>query len=89
MFKVLLIEVTRDSKLFRALQPHSWFCGRLSPNNMAVNGDGMIESGIFESLQRKIDDDGAVKDVRRMRHQSIRPVCSSLFYRLCVTSCKN
>jgi len=32
---------------------------------MAVNSDGMIESGIFESLQRKIDDDSAVKDVRR------------------------
>ncbi|KAK1065322.1 Translin-1 [Friedmanniomyces endolithicus] len=32
---------------------------------MAVNGDGMIESGIFESLQRKIDDDSAVKDALR------------------------
>ncbi|KAK1061169.1 Translin-1 [Friedmanniomyces endolithicus] len=32
---------------------------------MAASGDGMIESGIFESLQRKIDDDGAVKDALR------------------------
>ncbi|KAK0247905.1 Translin-1 [Friedmanniomyces endolithicus] len=32
---------------------------------MAVHGDGMIESGIFESLQRKIDDDSAVKDALR------------------------
>ncbi|TKA66889.1 hypothetical protein B0A55_00592 [Friedmanniomyces simplex] len=32
---------------------------------MAANGDGMIESGIFESLQRKIDDDSAVKDALR------------------------
>ncbi|KAK0276969.1 Translin-1 [Friedmanniomyces endolithicus] len=32
---------------------------------MATSGDGMIESGIFESLQRKIDDDGAVKDALR------------------------
>ncbi|KAK0265873.1 Translin-1 [Friedmanniomyces endolithicus] len=32
---------------------------------MAVNGDGMIESRIFESLQRKIDDDSAVKDALR------------------------
>ncbi|KAK3112432.1 Translin-1, partial [Teratosphaeriaceae sp. CCFEE 6253] len=27
--------------------------------------DGMIQSGIFESLQRKIDDDSAVKDALR------------------------
>ncbi|KAK5116967.1 hypothetical protein LTR62_006688 [Meristemomyces frigidus] len=31
---------------------------------MATNSKGMIQSGIFESLQRKIDDDSAVKDVR-------------------------
>ncbi|KAK4896132.1 Translin-1 [Elasticomyces elasticus] len=32
---------------------------------MATNGNGMIQSGIFESLQRKIDDDSAVKDALR------------------------
>jgi len=30
---------------------------------MAANGDAMIQTGIFEDLQRKIDEDTAVKDV--------------------------
>jgi len=29
--------------------------------------DGMIQSGIFESLQKKIDEDGAVKDVSEVK----------------------
>ncbi|KAK0336772.1 Translin-1 [Friedmanniomyces endolithicus] len=57
---------------------------------MAVNGDGMIESGIFESLQRKIDDDGAVKDALRDivqelekqgKEASIFSTCSTDSYR--------
>ena len=37
----------------------------ISPANMSANGGaGMIQSGIFEDLQRKIDEDSAVKDVR-------------------------
>ncbi|KAK3673389.1 Translin-1 [Recurvomyces mirabilis] len=32
---------------------------------MANNGTGMIQSGVFESLQRKIDEDTAVKDALR------------------------
>ena len=35
---------------------------------MASNGNTMMQTGIFEDLQRKIDDDTAVKDVR---HQAI------------------
>lgn len=31
---------------------------------MAANGNGMIQSGIFEDLQRKIDEDTQIKDVR-------------------------
>lgn len=31
---------------------------------MAANGDGMVQTGIFEDLQRKIDEDTAIKDVR-------------------------
>ena len=30
---------------------------------MAANGSGIIETGIFEDLQRKIDEDTAIKDV--------------------------
>ncbi|KAI7099115.1 hypothetical protein KC343_g20377, partial [Hortaea werneckii] len=32
---------------------------------MAANPDKMIQSGIFEDLQRKIDEDTAVKDALR------------------------
>jgi len=32
---------------------------------MAADGDSMIQSGIFEDLQKKIDDDTAVKDLLR------------------------
>ena len=31
---------------------------------MTTNGDAMIQQGIFEDLQRKIDEDTVVKDVR-------------------------
>lgn len=34
-------------------------------DTMAANPDKMIQSGIFEDLQRKIDEDTAVKDVSR------------------------
>lgn len=34
---------------------------------MAANPDKMIQSGIFEDLQRKIDEDTAVKDVCGLR----------------------
>ncbi|KAK5748138.1 Translin-1 [Elasticomyces elasticus] len=41
---------------------------------MATNGNGMIQSGIFESLQRKIDDDSAVKDTL----QALRDIVQEL-----------
>ncbi|KAK0310730.1 Translin-1 [Friedmanniomyces endolithicus] len=44
---------------------------------MATSGDGMIESGIFESLQRKIDDDGAVKDLASDTEFAVPSVVSS------------
>lgn len=31
---------------------------------MAANGNAVIQPGIFEDLQKKIDEDTAVKDVR-------------------------
>ncbi|KAK0940195.1 Translin-1 [Friedmanniomyces endolithicus] len=44
---------------------------------MATSGDGMIESGIFESLQRKIDDDSAVKDLASDTEFAVPSVVSS------------
>ncbi|TKA22559.1 hypothetical protein B0A50_08129 [Salinomyces thailandicus] len=38
---------------------------------MAANGDAMIQTGIFEDLQRKIDEDTAVKDALRDIVQSL------------------
>lgn len=52
---------TRRRELFvQRLATH-----QLSRFIMAADGDSMIQSGIFEDLQKKIDDDTAVKDLLR------------------------
>lgn len=37
---------------------------------MAANGDGMIQSGIFEDLQSKIDEDTQIKEVRTISSEA-------------------
>lgn len=37
----------------------------------AATMEGMIQSGIFEDLQRKIDEDTAIKDVNRHVYQGM------------------
>ena len=40
---------------------------------MAANGAGAIQSGVFEDLQKKIDEDTQIKDVRfSLRMEKLR-----------------
>jgi len=65
-------------------------CFDLTPSTphhqMASNGAAMMQTGIFEDLQHKIDEDTAVKDVGRSPENRLVFITSHCVHRLCGTS---